>query len=271
MFYPFYDECELKVGQPSSHSSKLSGPGVLEIVNTNKSLVKPYSDLVNAAFLNYRADITPSWDPFSQQENEDVENEFSEIELNDQTEISCPDEENQIDENYSETKSSELHTTILSDSEINSKIRSLNVKQRQMFDFIYNWTKSHVKVKCRTTSKQSTPFHVFLSDSEGCGKLHLIKTVFRAVNKVFLYRSGDPTKPRVLLLAPKGVAVININGNKVHYGLHIPCRHKLLPLNIENKAQLRNKYSEVELVIIDEISMVSSNLFYQIHKRLNEI
>ena len=89
--------------------------------------------------------------------------------------------------------------------------------------------------------------------------------------KVFLYRNGDPAKPRVLLLAPTGVASTNINGNIVHSGLHIPCRGKLLPLNDVNKAELRNKYSEVELVIIDEISMVLSKLFYQIHKRLHEI
>ena len=216
MFYPFRDECELKVGQLSSYSSKLSEPGALEIGNSNKSLVEPYSDLVNATFLNYRADITSSWDPFSQQKNEDVENELCEIELNDQTEISCPDEENQNDENYSETVSSELHTTILSDSEIDSKIRSLNLKQRQINDFIYNWAKSHVKVKCGTTSKQSAPFHLFLSGSGGCGKSYLIKTVFHAVNKVFLYRSGDPAKPRVLLLAPTGVASISINGNTVN-------------------------------------------------------
>ena len=57
----------------------------------------------------------------------------------------------------------------------------------------------------------------------------------------------------------------------VHSGLHITCRGKLLLLNDANKAVLRNKYSEVELVIIDEILMVSSKLFYQIHKSLNEI
>ena len=72
---------------------------------------------------------------------------MSKIELNNQTETSCPDEENQTDENYSETVSSKLHITILSDSDINNKIRSLNFKQRQIFDFIYNWAESHVKVK----------------------------------------------------------------------------------------------------------------------------
>ena len=58
------------------------------------------------------------------------------------------------------------------------------------------------------TSKQSALFHLFLSGSVGCGKSHLIKTVFHAVNKVFLYRSGDPAKPRVLSLAPTGFATI---------------------------------------------------------------
>ena len=69
MFYPFPDDCELKLGQPPSYSSKLNESGVLDMVNYNKSLVEPSSDLIDAAFLNYRSDIMPSWDPFSQQEN----------------------------------------------------------------------------------------------------------------------------------------------------------------------------------------------------------
>ena len=73
MLYPFRYECELKVGQPSSYSSKLSETGVIEVINNNKSLIEPYSDLVNDAFLNYRSDISISWDPFSQQENDDIE------------------------------------------------------------------------------------------------------------------------------------------------------------------------------------------------------
>ena len=99
----------------------------------------------------------------------------------------------------------------------------------------------------------------------------LVKTVFHAVNTVFLYRSGDPAKPRVLLLALTGVAVINTNANTVHSALHKPCRGRLFQLSDANKAKLRNKYSEAELVTIDEISVVSRKLFYQIHKRLNEI
>ena len=92
MFYPFRDDFELKLGMPPSYSSKLNEPGVLDTVNYNKSLVEPYSDLIDVAFLNYRSDIMPSWDPFSQQEIENVENELHEIELNEQTETDCSDE-----------------------------------------------------------------------------------------------------------------------------------------------------------------------------------
>ena len=121
------------------------------------------------------------------------------------------------------------------------------------------------------SSNHSKPFYLFFSDSGGFGKSHLIKTIYHAINKVFLYRSGDPGKPRALLLAPTGVAAININRNTIHSGLHIPCRGKILPLNNANKAEFRNKYSEMELLVTDEISMVSVKLFYQIHKYLNEI
>ena len=34
---------------------------------------------------------------------------------------------------------------------------------------------------------------------------------------------------------------------------------------------LRNKLSEVELIIIDEISMVSQKVFFQLHQKLMEI
>ena len=145
MFNPFRDKCELKVGQPSSYSSKLSEPVVIELINNNKSLVESYSDFVNDAFLNYRSHISPSWDPFSQQENDDVENELSEI--NERTEIIGQDIDNRNHQTYSEAVSSQLQATIFSDSEINSRIKSQNLKQRQIFDFIFNWAKLQVKVK----------------------------------------------------------------------------------------------------------------------------
>ena len=45
----------------------------------------------------------------------------------------------------------------------------------------------------------------------------------------------------------------------------------MCPLNDRHRAILRNKLSEVRITIIDEISIVSSMLLYQVNQRLNEI
>ena len=45
---------------------------------------------------------------------------------------------------------------------------------------------------------------------------------------------------------------------------------KLYLLSEQHRAALRNKLSEVRLIIIDEVSMLSSVLFFQFNQRLTE-
>ena len=86
-----------------------------------------------------------------------------------------------------------------------------------------------------------------------------------------MYRGGDPDKSRVLLLALTGGAAVNIDGKTIHSGLGINCKEHLFSLNDQQKASLRNKLSEVSIIIIDEISMVPRKLFIQLNHRLIEI
>ena len=60
----------------------------------------------------------------------------------------------------------------------------------------------------------------------GTGKSHLIKTIYASVSKTLAYGSSHIEKPTVLLLAPTGVAAINVNGTTIHSALGIPieCR-----------------------------------------------
>ena len=74
-----------------------------------------------------------------------------------------------------------------------------------------------------------------------------------------------------MLLAPTGVAAVNINGTTIHSGLEINVGGKLYPLSEQHRPDLRNKLSEVRLIIIDEISMVSSVLFFQVNHWLTEV
>ena len=67
-----------------------------------------------------------------------------------------------------------------------------------------------------------------------------------SLNKVMMYKGFDQEKPRILLLAPTGVAAVHINGTTSHLGLQINVGGKMFPLNDRQRAVLRNKLSEIK-------------------------
>ena len=119
--------------------------------------------------------------------------------------------------------------------------------------------------------KEVKPFYIFLTGGSGVAKSHAIKTITMSLNKGLMCNSVNPYKPRALILAPTGVAAININGTTVPSGLGIGIGKGFFPVNDKKQGILRNKLSKVKLVIVDEISMVSSILFWQLNQRLQEI
>ena len=90
------------------------------------------------------------------------------------------------------------------------------------------------------------------------------------MTKLFLYHDRNTDKARVLLLVPTGVAVINISGTTIHSGLNIPYHSKILSLSNKIRALVRNKYSGVQLIIIDKTSMVPNKLLFHVRQRLIE-
>ena len=152
-------------------------------------------------------------------------------------------------------------STLMPDSEINPKIRLLNAKQREIFEVINKWAREYVKHSSCLLNESISPLHLFITGSGGCGKSHLIKTVYNSLLKILTSKNLD--KPRVLLLASTGVAAVNIDGITIHSGLGIPIGHhgnNVPRLSDKMCSQLRNKLLENSVVIIDEISMVSNLL-----------
>ena len=75
-----------------------------------------------------------------------------------------------------------------------------------------------------------------------------------------LYCCKDSEKPTFFLLRPTVKSLVNINRTTIHSGLGIKPGTKLLGLNDKSQVDLRNRLSEVKLLIIDELSMVTSDL-----------
>ena len=145
---------------------------------------------------------------------------------------------------------------ILQGDEISKGTNPLNSKQREVFNLVHTWGNIYVIYDGHDVK----PVHMFLSGSGGTGKSHLVKVIYDAISKTLLYHCKDPEKPRVLLLGPTGISVVNIDGTTIYSGLAITPGTWLPGLNDKSKAALRNRLSEVKLLIIGEPSMVSSNL-----------
>ena len=152
---------------------------------------------------------------------------------------------------------------------INELIRSLNQEQQNVFDVLHKFSKDFIKNLGPKRQQMINPFHIFITGALGVGKSSLIKTIHMSLNKVLMYNGGDSEKPRILLVPPTGVGAVYINAT-IHCGLKINIGGKVFPLNDYQRAFLRNK-SEVKIIILDEVSMVSSMLLYRVNQRLNEI
>ena len=74
-----------------------------------------------------------------------------------------------------------------------------------------------------------------------------------------------------LLLGPTGISTVNIDETTIHSGLGVKPGANLLGLNDKSKAALRNRSSALKFLITDGLSMVSSDLWADIHSTFGEI
>ena len=271
VFYPFRKEEELKSSTTGTYFAKLQEPFVTSIVNENKKLMEPYGDMVEKALLNLHCEVvTP--DPFGQQENDDLLDQ-----LNNENNL-LEDDENISDGSIFTSDASNLpmytSPTLIPDIELNAMIRSLNHRQSALYNIVHSWSKQCIKSNLASTLVNMEPLHIFLTGNAGCGKSFLMKVLYQSLTKTLSYGNISLDKPKVLLMVPTGVAAINIDGTTIHTALHIPVGSfgkNLPPLSDKMKSSLINKLADLKVIIIDEISMVSNDLLFYVHLRLNEI
>ncbi|XP_077967734.1 uncharacterized protein LOC144421969 [Styela clava] len=146
-------------------------------------------------------------------------------------------------------------------------LRSLNEMQTEVFYAIRQWC-----VK-KANGKNPDPFHLFISGGAGTGKSHLVKAIYYETSKVLANRAEDISQIRVLLTASTGVAAYNIKATTIHSTFSIPVQATIpyRPLAEEKINTLKCRYENLELLIIDEISMVDYKLLSYIHGRLRQI
>ena len=134
-YYLFRDEKELLSGNPPTYASKLSEPGVTDLVNQNYSLVEPFATIVDNAFLRLSSDIDNIMDPYGQQENDEVNDYLTEDIDDSESEAFETMEAHSADVGNNNLISNKL--PVIPDNIINENIGALNMKQREVFNLIH--------------------------------------------------------------------------------------------------------------------------------------
>lgn len=147
-------------------------------------------------------------------------------------------------------------------------IRSLNKIQSEVFYKIRNWCLRKINENINYE-----PFYLFITGGVGTGKFHIIKAIYYEARKILRNHFREAGEINVLLSASTGVAAHNINGNTIHSLLKIPraCSLPYKPLGENNLNSLKAKLGNLQILIIDEISMISHKLMCYIHGRLRQI
>ena len=269
MFYPFRNEEELKNTPSGTFTEKLLSPEVIEIINRNKAIFEPYADAVDGAMLNFHEN-TRGFDIYGEQENDDVREE----ERNYASEEEA-DNEGNTENVYRGGAPIQNIEPLISDDELSRRIRSLNEKQRGMFNYIVNWCKKTSQNLRTSTATKPDPFYIFLTGSAGCGKSYTLNTIKYYLQKALSYGSRDASKERLLTMAPTGVAAVNVAGSTINSVFSLPPGYEfskhINKLSDSVRSYLQNRLSELQVIIIDEISMVSKYRLLHIHQRLCNI
>ena len=127
-------------------------------------------------------------------------------------------------------------------------------------------------VKSRNAIHESpVPVKLIVHGGAGVGKSAVIKVITLHAEKILRKPGDHPNKPKVLVCAFSGKAASLIDGQTLHSTFDLKFGNEHIPLSDRKRAILRDLLSEVKLVIIDEVSLVSADMLFRVHRRLSEI
>ena len=244
---------------------------VREVVEMNRSNFVQHEKAIQAAEDYYDkcgiqedawATLCPETEMERHESNKDKRQSDSEVaELIEEIPDFEKDDENETDISFHITK----HES--SRDEIVPVLRSLNDEQTRTFYYIRDWCLQ------KSQGLEPDPFHIFITGGAGTGKSHLVKAIEYEATRILAKTCSEPDQKTVLLTAFTGTAAFNIGGCTIHHafkfnrGFPIPYD----PLKEQALNPLRVELQDLQILVIDEVSMVYKRLLYYIHERLVQI
>ena len=112
---------------------------------------------------------------------------------------------------------------------------------------------------------------VIVHGGAGSGKSKLINSMYNLMTDIFQKEGDDPSCPYVVLSSFTGAASANINGQTLHSLFGFKFGTTFLAMPEKQRADKRLLFRNLKCLMIDEISMVSADMLYNLDLRLREI
>ncbi|XP_026102347.1 uncharacterized protein LOC113073807 isoform X1 [Carassius auratus] len=248
---------------------------VFDIVNENRKKYEKHNEAIEKAIEDFEQNgpIEDAWTTLA------PANELIRLESIMEREPTDPNEVNEQEDvpeytastSVSNTAMPLMETAQLNHAQIRRMYQSLNQTQASIFYAVRDWCKRCV------SGESPQPFQYFLNGGAGVGKSHVIKSIYAEASKILrrlpcMREHTDISQPTVLLTAFTGTAAFNISGKTLHCLLKLPRSLKPPYQGLGNSLdEMRADLSNAHILIIDEISMVSKQLFAYVNWRLQQI
>uniref|UniRef100_A0A672F4L9 ATP-dependent DNA helicase n=2 Tax=Salarias fasciatus TaxID=181472 RepID=A0A672F4L9_SALFA len=269
LFEQFYNDGEVTFGDGSVHTVKVvvdENRARFEIDPENLERAEEIAHQVHGLEEDAWGDLCPE---------QELEHDECAEELREQQATEIADEqlveglENvpDLQERGRQVAQLERNRLVLSRAEGLALVRSLNETQQAVFYQVRQWCLQKVR------GENPPPLHVFLTGGAGSGKTHLIRAIQYEAGRLLSTLCDQPDEICVLLTAPTGIAAYNLNAATIHHTLSIgkQCSLPYIPLGEDKLNSLRAKFRHLQILVIDEISMVDHLLLAYVHGRLRQI
>ena len=148
--------------------------------------------------------------------------------------------------------------------------RKLVAEQLQALSKVIGYCKD-VKRNFKDINHEVKPLRLIIHGGSGSGKSTLLRCASLHAEKLLRKAGSMINKPRVLICAHTGMAAKLVDGATLSKVFSFAFTNDHVGLSNKKLAEAREWLSELQLIIIDELSMVSADTLYKLHMRLCEI
>ena len=176
------------------------------------------------------------------------------------------------EEEHSSCKKCEIFRKIQlsSDTQLKQMIADCDEDQRIVLDIAETYSRSWKKSLAGKIRPDTAPL-LMVHGGAGSGKSRLIRVITEVMERNFRSPGDDINCPYILITAFTGTAAANIDGHTLHSAFSFNFGRQFMSLSDKKRDQKRTALKNLKVLVIDEISLVDSDMLYKIDLRLQEI